>query len=219
MKFPNAYDGIKKLFAAEILEIISVITGVVAGVAGLFAYGADQTSHPDVAENAAMIAVIFGIITGVLLIAASIINFIGLNNAAKDEPEFKNAVMAVIVSIVLSVVGVILPESAKAITAVLDTATTAISVYVSYTVVKGICNLAERLNDKALVEEGKKIITYIVIAAVLGVVSDIIQTLWIKDPRANLNIILSIAIIAFGLFRGIAYIIYLAKAKKMLQNA
>ena len=219
MKFPNAFNGVKRLFTAEILEIIAIVVGAIAAIAGVFAYGADQTGHQDVAGNAALVAVIVGVVAGIVLLAAAIISFLGLNDAAKDEPEFKNAVTAVIVSFALAIVGSILPESAKGISSILDSASTVISVYVTYTVIKGISNLSSKLNNRDMVERGVRLVKYIIIAAVLGIVAELVQSLWIKDPKANLNVILSIAVMAFGLFRGIAYIVYLSKAKKMLQNA
>ena len=219
MKFPNAFDGIKKLFTAEILEIVSIVAGVIAGIAGAIAYGTDQTGHPEAVGAPAAIAAVVAIIAAILLIASAIISFLGINNASKDEPEFKNAVTAVIVTIVLSVISGFLPDSLKVVSALIDTVNTCLSVYISYTVVKGICNLAAQLNNAEMVERGNRVITYIIVAALLGAIADFVQTVWIKDPKANLNVILGAVILIFGLVKGVAYIIYLSKAKKMLQNA
>ena len=101
MTFPNAYNGIKKVFTAQIMSLIS---------AGCIVFGSLLALGSGVALSVTGVAGggFFIIAGAVLSLLALIFNLIGLYTAAKDEPSFNTAfalsVVELIVGIVLGII-------------------------------------------------------------------------------------------------------------------
>ena len=95
MQFPNALEGVKKIYKAEIIALFGAIVGFVAAVLGLV--GAQSGSVGGLAGAGILI-----IAMSVLFIIAFIMNIVGLNKARPDEENFKNALYMVFAGIVLS---------------------------------------------------------------------------------------------------------------------
>ena len=68
MNFPHAAKGISKIFTAEILQLISLVTGVVALVMGIVSAGTLQNAATAAAGVSGIILIIFAAATGVLSI-------------------------------------------------------------------------------------------------------------------------------------------------------
>lgn len=234
MRFPNAFKGVSKMFAAEILKLIAtgltVATGVV-GVAssfGVIKSAADgvQITEELVANNinvgGVVTALLLGLGSMILYIIAYIMNLVGLGQAGRDEENFRNAFGVSIAVLIISVATAILtalslggnvPEN------IASTARTVCEIIVMVLVVSGIMNLADSLRDDRMVSIGRKVSVLIMIFVIAAAVATFISIFfgrmeWAQHVEGILDIISGIA-----LFVGyIVYIVYLGKAKKMLRD-
>ena len=97
LNYPNAAQGVKKLYVAEILSLIGSIilgVGIVFGIDGLF---------NDVAWMALLSVALIGA-AGVLLLISSINNLVGLSKASKDDQGYKAAFWMMVISMILSII-------------------------------------------------------------------------------------------------------------------
>ena len=77
MKFPNAEKGIRKIFTAEILGLISAIGVAITAILA--------SNMEDAASSLKVAIIVCGALTGVLMLISYIINIVGVTQASKDE--------------------------------------------------------------------------------------------------------------------------------------
>ena len=104
MTFPNGYQGVKKLFTAEILQLICAGCLILTGIAFLIGAGAAAAGSGSGALTLDVFGMIFLIATIVLPLIAYIISLVGLHQAAKDDENFRIAFIFAIIGLVLTVV-------------------------------------------------------------------------------------------------------------------
>ncbi len=211
MQFPNAYEGVKKIYKAEILAIIAAICLVIVGILALVVAASESA-------GAAVGVLIFGLAAAVLAIIAFIMNIVGVGRASKDEPAFKTALYALIIGIIASIVLGAFQSSNALISGLGSTVSKVMEFLASYYICTGIINLADKLNDAAVSEKGKKVRTMLIvvwiISAVVGLISGIVNSGAVSVIGGILAIIAAIlAIIAYIMYLGL-----LSKAKKMLEQ-
>lgn len=234
MRFPNAFKGVSKMFAAEILKLIATGLTIATGVAGIvssagvikLASEGVQLTDELVASNVnvgGLVATgILGVGAMILYIIAYIMNLVGMHQAGKDEDNFRSAFGISIAVLIISIgtavltglsIGGNVPEN------IASTARTICEIIVMILVVGGIMNLAEMCRDEKMVRFGKTvsvlILVFVIAAAVATFISIFFGRLaWAQHVEGILDIISGVA-----LFIGyIIYIIYLGKAKKMLRE-
>ena len=83
MQYQNAQNGIKRLFSAQILEVVGMVL-VLLGLMGL---------------------TILGLVGFVLAITGLVRNVLGTLEAAKDDEKFQSASMFVIAHVILYIAG------------------------------------------------------------------------------------------------------------------
>ena len=107
MKFPNAYNGVKKIFTAEILSLIGTISLIIAAILVLATGAMVETGAADAAVNETMGMAagfaIFGLVGSILMLVAFIMNLVGILSARKDEGLFNTALAFTIIGIVAAV--------------------------------------------------------------------------------------------------------------------
>lgn len=210
MRFPNALEGVKKLYKAEIIGLISVIIGFVAAILAL---GGAVTASAGGSGGIGAVAIggILIIVVSVLLIIAFIMNIIGLNKAKADEENFKHALTMVIVGIVASVVLGATKEG-TILNSVGDNLSKICSLFVNYYVCTALISLAEKLGDAAVAQKAAKVRSLLmgvwVVSVVLNVLSDILQ------KNATLAIIAGVIALVAIIVEIVAYILYLGLLKR-----
>ena len=105
MKFPNAENGVKKLFTAEILQIIAAVALAAAAVMGLvtLANAANENAGATLGFGAGTL--VFSIGGAVVSLIAFILTIVGLVKASKDDDGFKTALAFIILAVVATIVG------------------------------------------------------------------------------------------------------------------
>ena len=105
MTFPNAHNGLKKVLTAEILSVVSgfllLLTGTFTAVAAALAEKSAVTD--DTEAVLALISLGLLIAFSAVGILSIILKIVGLKKAGNDEAVFRNALIAALVSLALSV--------------------------------------------------------------------------------------------------------------------
>ena len=208
MQFPNALEGVKKIYKAEIIALIGAIVGFVAALLGLI--GAQSGSVGGLAGAGVLI-----IAMSVLFIIAFIMNIVGLNKAKPDEVNFKNALYMVFVGIVLSIV-VGATQEGTLIHTLGESLSNICNLLVNYLVATALLNLANRLGDAAVAQKAKSVRTLLTIVWVIALVLQVLGDAFTSKAG---TIAVVLALIA-SIVEIIAYIVYLgllSKARGMLE--
>ncbi len=221
MKFPNAHSGVKKIFTAEVLSMISAIALLITAV---LAFAADKLISSGAAETAAEEAtgiaaalVIFGIVGSILMLIAFILNLAGIVSAMKDESSFKTALIFTIAGIAAAVLSSIFSKNdvVKDFTQIIVNFA---EMMVAYHVVRGIVCLAVRLRDTEMVERGSKVIVYLMLAYFVPILIHFISVLFSMKEEGIVSQVLALIAAVLSLFVYFIYLGYLGRARKMLEG-
>ena len=104
MRFPNAAKGVKKLFVAEILGLIGVISTLVSIVYFIISgvSGAAQENE-GVLVGGALTFIILTVINLGVSLTAFILRIVGVVQARKDEESFSTALAFIIINAIIRV--------------------------------------------------------------------------------------------------------------------
>ena len=219
--FKNAYEGIKKIFTAE---IIMLIASIVALVGAIVTVTADPNAVKDALNNASGTSlptsvVILGIVAlafGICALVAFILNLVGLVQAKKDEANFNTALLLTIAGIVVSILSGILSKN-ESVTSFLNTAVELAYLLATMFIVYGIISLAKQLKNTPVETKGNKLLKLIVIVYGVGIAAKLLSAIF---TAAKLDpIIIGIVGIISALLTVVSHLIYislLSDAKKML---
>lgn len=211
MTFPNAYDGVKKIYLAEILTLIAEVLLLISTVGILAAAQTDEAT-------VGMVSLIFGTISIVALFVAFILNLMGITRAMKDEPSFKLALIFTIVSIVTSGVSAVLAEGSL-VSDILEIVSNASSIIITLLIIQGIANLALKLRDLNMAEQGKKLMLMILTVQVLSVAAKMIAAIFESKGGLMTSGIIALVASVIAIVGYVIYLIYLSRAKKMLASS
>lgn len=212
MKFQNAEKGIKKIFTAEILGLISSIGFIVMAVLGYLAIG-------NQADSLYIATAICGVATGILMLIGYILNIVGIVNASKDEESFKTSLYIAIFGIVFSFVSGFLGNAfadnaylSRILGAIPDVVNLLIMIYI----VMGIRNISKLLGNPVMEGKGQNIMRIVFIMAMIIFAARSLSEL----VNTNVSETIAVAMVVFaGILNIVTYVLYLsylAKAKKML---
>ena len=220
MKFPNALNGSKKLFLAEILALITSILVIIGALTAFSAVKAntDEGAVGSLIGGGALLLI--GAIVGILAI---IFQFIGVTACSKDEPKFKTALAALIVSLVASVISSFTNGIVKYIFQAIDIIAGIVAIYF---IITGFISLANKLERSDVASFGKTVlfisIGVLALSAILTVVAGILSPSDVTNLTADkissykTAQIFSIVTAVLGIVQSVIYLIFLNKSKEML---
>ena len=223
MKFPNAANGVKKIFTAEILTLISnfcvfgtavLMIVALASTAGAVANGSEGAAVGALASGAGTI--VFAIGSLVLAIIAFILNIVGITKASKDESSFKTALYALLAGIVLSVLGNALTNVNGYIASLLQALQVVAELLVILYVIQGIRYLALKLNKPEIDQKGQNLFKVIFAILVLQFIARMVVLFFGGMAASITAAIIALIAIILSIVEYVLYLIFLAKAKKML---
>lgn len=216
MKFPNAAKGIKKLFTAEVLYLISVI---LIGIGTIFAL-VSQSKEGFSAVILSSVAV-----GGIIAIVALVLQIVGVIQASKDEASFKGVIYVTLFSIAVSVVvsllsalfrdNAILPSISNLVSSI-------VSVISTVLIILGICNLMNQIGKQDLVVKGGKVLRIVVWLAILSLIMRFINIFLPRNfddakPLAKVIVLcLCFLAVILEIAEYVLYISLLSKASKEL---
>ena len=212
--FPNAYEGVKKIYKAEIMALIAsvlLLIGSIISATGLQA-GESTASGEGLLVGGGLLV----IVAAVLMIIAAIMNIIGVNRASKDEAAFKNALIALLFGIAANILTSAFSNN-PTISSIGKTLANVTEILASYYICTGIINLADRLSDSDVSARGKKIRSILMGIWVASAVLNVLTTLF--GTSEAMQVVVGIIAIIGGIISIVAYFLYiglLGKAKDML---
>ena len=212
MQFPNALEGVKKVYQAEILFVISGALAVVAAILAL-------------AGGAAGVGI--GVAVGVVLlfsvpvlgIISFIMNIVGMNKAKKDDPAFRNALYATVIGIAASVLlGISGRETESILSIVGDTLTNVCLFLSTFFTCSALIRLAKALGNSGMMEKGEKARSVLTTVYIACIGLSAVSAVFVK--ARNAAVITSVILLDSAVLRFVAYVIYLrflGKARTMLE--
>ena len=212
MQFPNAHAGVKKIYKATVIALISVILLVIASV--LVLAGAAGGSGAGVLGGAALFIVI-----AILMIIAFIMNLVGLVKAKKDEKSFNIALIFTIVGIIAAIV-VGSSQSGTLLNSLGDDIRSICSFLSTWFVCTGIINLADRLNDSAMSERGMKTRRVLMVVWILAIVLKIIGDVVGSNAGTPIAVVALVLALIAGIMEIVTFFLYLkllGRARTMLE--
>lgn len=218
MKFPNAAKGIKKLFTAEILELISVVLLSVGTIMLLVAAGAAKANHTTAAGVTGLGTLVLMTGAGVLGIIALIMQIIGYIQTAKDEDSFKVAIYITIIGIVMVAVASMFAASNKTLSSASNMVSDLINIIVSVLTIMGIANLAAKLKNSDIVDKCTNIFKVIIAIGVISLIAKCVSAFWPNQAGVTVAIVLIVISLVLSIVQYIMYIALLNKASNMLNE-
>lgn len=224
--FPNAANGVKKIFKAEIMELISLILTVIATILGVF--GASKASalnmtNPDLvsvgkASVLVLIAAIFAIAALVVAIIAFINHLIGLIRAKRDDSNYGTALICVIFNIAIEILFMIFSILMVSNPVASDIATVVsriADIFSVFFILAGTSTLLAQRGDQAMAMKGVR--SFDAIFAVYAA-SCLLRIVPIFTTASVVDTIFLCAYAVCAIVAYIMYLSFLGKAYKELSD-
>ena len=218
MKFPNAYKGVKKIHLAQILMIICAVLAI----ASLFVLAWNNVDLQNVTEEnvansnltaaSAGTAATLALVSGLLIIVAFILELVGIINGMKDDENFKTALAAIGIGVLLNVLKTVLKTDFM--TEWADTASMVLSFLATWYILTAIANLADKLGNSAVKALAVKTRNILAATYLISVIGDAVCNL-IGGNGTAVTIIGVVAVLA----EIVSYVFFLralSQGKKML---
>lgn len=216
MNFPNAANGVKKIFTSQILEIVSAVAIFIGALMALIMLVSASNANEGATIGFGAGTLVFGLGGIIVSLVASILYIVGIVKAGRDDHNFKTALTFVIFGIGVSIVGSFFQSTNTTVYGICTTIEKITDLCATCYVIQGIISLAEQLGNSVIANKGKtllKVIFAVYAVAIIGVIS---YTLILINPALAvigyviLCISLIISIVSYFLFLSL-----LAKAKNM----
>ncbi len=220
MRFPNAAKGLKKIFTAEILNLIGAILMVImAGVlvGSLVAGKIGNTVSVSIMGGGLVGVGVLFIAAMVLGIIAFIMNLVGVINANHDESNFKSALIFLIISIIASVLAGVFTSNGM-VSSLMRSLSTLMSLFVTIFVISGSIKLADQLNRGDVSTSGTNVLKMIIVVKVIELIVSLIVSFMGGMVASVVACILFLASVILNIIQYFMYLSFLNKAKKMLNE-
>ena len=211
MKFPNAHKGVKNIVIGFILEVVAVVLLSIAAI--LARPGADAAS---IATSATFI-----LVGSIITIVAFIFELVGLFQAKKDEGSFSTALWMVLFMFLLAVISAIcsfFPLSYVLAKPICDVLVDACRLVMMLSIIGGIANMAEKLNEKEYAANGRTIRMVLAGLFLMGLVLQLLSALIVNPGALKVMFVLGVVGLVAELIADICLVIYLIKAPKKLSK-
>lgn len=215
MNYPNALTGVKRIFKAEIIalaaEIIAVIIGASHKVSLSFSY-ADSPPAWTIVLSALFLCSL------ILLIVSYFINLSGIRRAAKDEAQFRSALIFILLGLAAYVAGAVFQFlHNELIYNLCNSAADVFGLCSTICIVHAIINLAEELKRDDIGSKGGRIIIVIMLMYALSTISELIVYIFSSSAVSEIiHGVMSAVAGILSIVQFFLYLSYLKKAEKML---
>lgn len=212
--YPSAAKGVKKIFSAEVLQLIGtlcmslgsvflVITGAVA-IGSVF----DSISMTTVAVFG-ILGLVFTVSGAIVALIGYIFYLIGIKTAGADETGYNNAFWILIISLVITVISAFVSGTAKTILGLFPTF---LDIVALIFVVQATERLLQSRNCTELANQGNTSLNLILIPYLASAVLKLVTT-FISAPVVLLVLSIISLIVAI-----VGYVLYMSFLKKASKN-
>lgn len=220
MRFPNAAKGIKRIYIAEILKLISYICMFLAAAVAQVAFltpGEDVSGTAETLSLGGLIgAIVLVVVFAVLMVTAFIMNLIGYVNARNDNENFKTALVFLIVGIAFSVISVFIINNGLG--SILYSLSTLSETLATIFVIAGVMQIAKQLERDDINKKGAAVLKLIIATEVLSFILSFVSTFLRGGTTEIISTVLLLASLLMTFIKYIMYLSFLSKSRKMLQK-
>ncbi len=227
MNYSNAYVGIKKLIAAEILSFISVILAWIAAIIAEYVVVSLQTANSGdirMGESEvllALLSLLFIIICALLYLITFIKMLRGLLRAKEDEPQFNRALFWTVAGMISTIIAPILDSMKLVIGSMLAACSYIFVFMIMLGMFGGIAAICEKLGEErlpVLMGKYKKILIGVVVILILGRIARFVGQLLLGQSfiRSAFGFVTGIICPMFQFIFYICVLIILSRTRKIL---
>ena len=214
-EYSGAGRGMRLVFTAALMQIISAVLGVIATVVAACSGVMFLADASDTTGSVFAISVILGILCFIAQIVAYILNLVGLGKARNSEIYLQSAFMISIFGLVCIVVAAILsciPGVPSMASSIGTTIGDICEILIVICVCTGCANLLDKLGDEKLVKKAAITSNLFAITFAISVFVNLLST-WVFGSEAQVITIVILAIVSV-ILQVIAYIFYITFLKK-----
>lgn len=222
MTFPKAYRGVKKIFAAEILNLAASLCIFLTGLAAVTGLAA-AVNNDETGLAVSGIGVLVLVAAAVVLpVIGYIMSFAGMHQASDDEGSFGTAfwfaVLALIVSLISGLMMLFHIEESIG-DAVTDLVRNICEICIFVFVIQGISSLAGRLCKEGTADFGNRVRYLVTILYGLVTIADLVPAFFGESETADMvSGVMNITAGILSTATHIIYLVYLGKAKTLLKK-
>ena len=212
--FKNAYEGVKRIYKAEILALIGSVLLLIGSI--ISAFGLRTGENTASGEGLLVGGGLLVNAAAILMIIAAIMNIVGVSRALKDESAFKNALIALLCGIAANIL-VSAFSNNPTINNIGKAMVNVTEILASYYICTGIINLAGHLGDSDVSARGTKVRSILMGIWIASAVLNVLATLF--GTNETMKVVIGIIAIVTGIISIVAYFLYiglLGRAKDML---
>lgn len=219
MNFPNAANGVKKIFTSQVLDIVSAIIFVIMAITSIVTVLSAVNENAGATVGFGLGSIVLALGGTVVAIVAAILMLVGVIKAGKDDQNFKTALAFIVLGIVAAVIGSCFQSSNVFVYNICSTISKIADLCTTCYIIMGVISLAEQLGETAVAEKGKSLFKVILAVYVISILGMACYTVFYFNSAFAVigGVILCISyivsIVAYFLF-----ISLLLKAKKMLNQ-
>lgn len=210
MTLPNAHSGVKKVFIAEILQIICsivMIFGLVSVLGGAQAY--QQVGETDAVVGVVAVGGMLTLVGTCLAILALILNLVGLKQASKDEPDrMGKAFTCAIIALILSVIAATCQNMNWGAAGFFNVLTSLAQMCTIIFTIMGVSEVTQNIGREDVADMGPRILVISVIAIVASIIAGIVGNV-VGGVAAIIALVLMV--VAY-----LVFIVFLARATSAL---
>lgn len=187
MNYPSAASGLKMMFLAQILTIVGAVVTVVGAMLAVVTAG---------------ILSIVMLLGSLLVLAAGILDIVGLYKAGADDQGYRGALIFALIAVVVGVIMGWVDQSS-----IFYTLLSIVDSILTFLVVNAVCqttgNLLHSMGKDDLAEKGNTVSKLYLICTVITVVCALVGAIPV------INILAGLAGIVGGVITIVGYVLYL----------
>lgn len=187
MNYPSAASGLKMMLLAQILTIVGAVVTVVGAMLAVVTAG---------------ILSIVMLLGSLLVLAAGILDIVGLYKAGADDQGYRGALIFALIAVVVGVVMGWVEDGG-----ILDALLSIVDSILTFLVVNAVCqttgNLLHSMGKDDLAEKGNTVSKLYLICTVITVVCTLVGAIPV------INVLAGLASIVGGVITLVGYVLYL----------
>lgn len=210
MKYPNASDGVNKIYISEILALTASVIVVICSVIAMLCF-----DDPDL-ENLVIIMGVIIISAVGLYVAGYILQIVGIVRASKDEPAFKVSVIAIVAALITTILEAVFCGNHVG-SFIVEIAGDVAKFFLVHYIIHGIMHISEHLERPDMIKKGKFIFRIIYTAIGFEVIVRIFELIFGKEVGEQLSMPFGVVANILQAAEYFMFLIYVGRAKKIMK--
>ena len=220
MQYLHAEKGIKKIYISQIIAVIALLLVSCSTLfVKLFIYA--SLDADEVISNILLLLVgggfeLLAVIAFVLMV---IYGMLGYWNASKDDSEFRRAMICVLVSGVLAIIGSLFQLPSPMLHTMFSAASMVLELFIVVYAISGIINLAQGCEHSEMADEGDRLLKIMVFTYIISAIDKLIIRIFeLSDQAKIISGIMGVLDLIVSLLQYVLILRYLRKTENMLKT-